>query len=233
MLRARAARLVIVVVVLGGILVAGAVALASQSRFTSPEVEPAGVGQIMTEDQAASLAEEAEADHVITYSESVSLADVRERGLFPFQWPWFSDSIATPADAIAAAPELRRALEAVPALDGVKLMSTEEVFVNGSDHLQIQNAWLKVDDTQMIRIDSQILPEGASIEREDRWEPVVSIPVGEAMSYSKHGGVYTTLVVGDRSINVDLQATRQEHVFVFDEMELVEIGSAIIAALDG
>lgn len=218
--------------VLGGLLVVGTIAVAGQSRFAPPEEEPDGVGQALTERQARGLAEEAEDSYPVTHSESASVAEAEEAGLLPFQWPWFNDAVATPPDAISAAPELRRALEAVPALDGLRLISTEELFVDGSDYLQMQGAWLKVDDTQMIRIVSQILPEEAWIDQEDWWEPVESIPSGEATFYARPGAIYTRQVIGDRTIGVDLQATQREHTFAFTEEELIEIGSAIIRALE-
>ncbi|MCU0280755.1 MAG: hypothetical protein MUE66_02750 [Acidimicrobiia bacterium] len=239
-MRTHKTRITVLACIIGGfvVVVAAVAAAAVQSGFRRPPVEPesveyVGAGEYPDTGYAAAAGEAAQTpQREYTRSESASLDAVRQAGLLPFEWPWFSETVTAPADAVSAAPELRAAIGKVPSLSGFKMMSSDEVFAAAGPYLQIQSVWLKVNDTQMMLVGTHLIPEGETVELEE-WVVAKPVPGGEVAVYTKPGAIMTTLIMGNRLVTVDLQAVVQDFRFVFSENDLVEIGGAIIRALDG
>jgi hypothetical protein len=148
-------------------------------------------------------------------------------GLFPFQWPWFSDRVPTPVDALAGGQDLVAAITETPALEGFKILSAEQRLIAGQPDLAMRSAWLKVNDTELLRIGTQLVTPDVSVPQEGT---VTNQYGGQADVWTKTGAVYTKLLVGDRLVLVDLQSTTGATVLSMTPDELLAIGYAIITA---
>ncbi len=137
---------------------------------------------------------------------SASLDAVKTDRLTPPEWPWFSDDVPTPEDALAGGAELVATMRQVPAIADLKILSAEgRVSTSGPD-LETQFSWLKLNDNELLRIGTQlitedlIIPIGPSVLSE--------YAGGQAAVDSKPGAIHTRLIVGGRMVLVDIQAVR-------------------------
>jgi hypothetical protein len=156
------------------------------------------------------------------YSMSLEAVSV----LPPFRWPWFADGVSTPPDALAAASDLVDLMTQVPALVDIKVLAAERPYGDPDPALQIRWAWLKVTDTELLRIGTQLITSDTAIPQEGT---IVTLPNGWSDVRTKTGAIITKLVIGDRLVLVDLTSTQGSEVLSLTADDLLAIAASIIA----
>lgn len=208
--------------ILGG---AAAIAGLSASGFSQPAPDPASI-----DNDLERWAAEAQDRLGPTRSPSTSLDAVEAAGLAPSEWPWFDDSVPTPEDAIAAAPELQAAIREVPELAALRLLSTREQIGDNGRYFGIHSAWLKVDNTQLIKIHTQLLPAGTTVEYEPG-ETAMEILGGEAMVRAGEGDISARVIVGDRMVVVRLGLIEGDTPFAYTDRDVIDFATTIAEVL--
>ena len=155
------------------------------------------------------------------YSVSLDAVSV----LPPFRWPWFPDGVSTPPDALAAATDLVELMTQVPALADLKVLAAERPYGDPDPALEIRWAWLKVTDTELLRIGTQLITPDTVIPQEGT---VVTLPDGWSDVRTKPGSIITKLVIGDRLVLVDLTSTQGSEVLSLTADDLLAIAASII-----
>ncbi len=139
--------------------------------------------------------------------------------LAPDEWPWFSDRVPVPLDAVAGGGEFVDVLFQVPALADYKILSAErEEFPGDERDLEWRLAWLKMSNQELLSINTQLLViEGASYPRpgirDTTWSP---------------GFIYTMLIIGNRQVGVSAHATKLGGELSVTSEDLLEIAEEII-----
>lgn len=209
---------------------------------------PSGPVEASTEPQGE-VPEPVEAP-IQVWSESTTLADVREAGLLPFQWPWFADDVQVPTDAVVAASDLRDAIATVPDLSYFKVMSAEEMHYQLSDGSVMDKGtafvWLKVAEDQMMLLISRNVVDGETptyeafdsggdgyqVVGDGSGEQQVPLIVGEpVIRVRDRWNVFTTLTDGSRVVMVELHAVTSDAELRFDGQGLADIATAVLSAM--
>ncbi len=143
----------------------------------------------------------------------------RVEGMRPNEWPWFSDRVPVPLDAVVGGGEFVDVLHQVPALADYKILSAErEEFPGDERDLELRLAWLKMSNQELLSINTQLLViEGASYPRpgirDTKWSP---------------GFIYTMLIIGNRQVGVSAHATQLGGELSVTSEDLLEIAEQII-----
>jgi hypothetical protein len=220
--------------------------IASQS--VDQDSIPSGPVEASTEPQGE-IPEPAEAP-IQVWSESTALADVREAGLLPFQWPWFADNVQAPADAVAAASDLRDAIATIPDLSDFKVISAEEMHYQLPDGSVIDKGtafvWLKVAEDQMMLLVSRNVvagetptyeafdsgDDGYQVVGDGSGEQQVPLVGGEpVIRVRDRWNIFTTLTDGSRVVMVELHAVTSDTELRFDGQGLADIGTAVLSTM--
>ena len=154
----------------------------------------------------------------ITAGSFVSPSLERVNHLRPNEWPWFSDRVPVPLDAVVGGGEFVDVLYQVPALADYKILSAEREEFPGERDLEWRSAWLKMSNQELLSINTQLLGiEGASYPRpgirDTKWSP---------------GFIYTMLIIGNRQVGVSAHATRLGGGLSVTTDDLLEIAEQII-----
>lgn len=163
--------------------------------------------------------------------QSPSLAAAQAQGLRVDQYPWFSDGVETPPDALLGAAELLDAVETVPVLSVLKPISGIATVFPDEEDVGWRSVVLKIDDNHLVVIIKQRYVEGMVIPLDG--EPL-SYRGGEAMIGGKPGQRRVLLVKDGEMVIVRLQAVVPpiaEGIRI-DHDELLDIADQLIAAHD-
>lgn len=161
---------------------------------------------------------------------SPSLDVARAEGLFPFQWPWFSDEVPTPADALVGGSDLAGVLGSVSEFDGFKVLSAERWLIPGEADLQWRHAWVKVNDNELLAISTQLITDDLVIPAEGN--PVLRYAGGEATVEVQTHAIYTRFVRGERMVLVDLQLVSPSPGLSMTGDEVLALAEAIMDTFD-
>lgn len=173
-----------------------------------------GVGSV----DAYSLADPDRAIAGVVDPPSPSLEAVE--GLEPHLWPWFSDRVATPADAIGDESFVRVLRDFFKDYD---LLSAVRVVYPGPD-LHWREAVIKVSDQQTLQVVTQLVrPEPTTVS--------YALP-GIRESKSRPGVVYGNVVVGNRFLRLVARSTRLGGPVSFTADELLTIATELILELE-
>ena len=193
----------IVLAVVGGAVAVSAIATAGRSPFIDLDTVQTTVGdQAATGDQS----EEAAAD-VVDLSDALvrpaSLMAVAD--LPPNEWPWFADGVQTPPDAVAEGADLVAAFSRTPGLADFKVLSAERKVYPGAADLQWRRAWLKVTNTELLRVGTQLVTDDIIIPQD--YPNIVAYAGGSAQYRTEERRINLILVVGDRMVLIDVVLT--------------------------
>ena len=180
-----------------------------QARFSCPE-RSGGV----IEDATAP----AETTPVTGAFVSPSLEKVED--LRPNEWPWFSDRVPVPLDAIAGGSDFVEILYGVRALADFTILSAERYTYDGSD-IPESSALLKVSDHELLEIRTSLFkPEATAV-----WYP----PPGIRESDWKPNLIYVNLIIGNRFVGMHARVTNfDEDVLSLTTDDLFAIAEQII-----
>jgi hypothetical protein len=161
---------------------------------------------------------------------SPSLDAVRAQGLFPFQWPWFSSTVPTPADALAGGADLAAVLQSVPQLAAFKILSAQRKSIAGEPDLQWRHAWLKVDNGQVLFVATQLVTPDLVIPAEA--DTIKAHARGEAAVGTEDCATHIRFIRGGRMVIVDLQCVRLADRLTLTPEDVLEIAVAIMDSYD-
>lgn len=212
-----------VTVALGAAAVAGAVRPVFTEQFPELVDEPG-----LTSESTAPVTVPAGGRDLFR---SPSLEAVQDQGLRIDQYPWFSDAVPTPADALKGAEDLVAAVDTLPMLKDFKALSAISAVFPGEEDVGWRNVTLKVDDNHLLVISKQRVVQDMVIPLDDEQ---VRYGEGDAMIGSKPGQLRALLVLEGEMVIIRLQAidpTLKSDLGI-DHDDLLKIAADLIVAHD-
>ena len=140
--------------------------------------------------------------------------------LRPNEWPWFSDRVPVPLDAVAGGSDFLEILNGVPALANFTILSAERYTYDGSD-IPESSALFKVSDHELLEIRTSLFkPEATAV-----WYP----PPGIRESDWKPQLIYVNLIIGNRFVGMHARVTNfDEDLLSLTTDDLFAIAEEII-----